>query len=104
MHEGHAVAEALKQNTHLQALGKVGGCHADALPLQACIPHDCHGDLDACGVLQLRRGDGVQPGQQRPQRCQHLQAHAARDQICELRFPYLTLHHHLRLLQLTLDI
>ncbi len=44
-----------KLHTHLQALSEVGGGHANALPIQARVPHDCHSHLDARGVLQLGR-------------------------------------------------
>ena len=60
---------------HLQALGKICGGDADARAAEALVAHGRHGDLHTPLGFQHRRGDRVQPGQQRPQRGQHLTPH-----------------------------
>ena len=71
----HELKEAVRAD--LQALREVGGGDADALARQAVVAHHGHRHLHAPGMLQLRGRDGVQARQQRPQRRQHLRAHAA---------------------------
>ena len=70
---GHSCEPRFTVTTwHLDALGELGGGDTNAVPVQALVANDRDRDLHPARVLQLRRRDGVQPRQQRPQRAQHL--------------------------------